>query len=87
MLLLGNVAQKTALGKGCRAESVWNMRRRQAGPEGVVGGGGGSLAFVSQRGALWRLGASEGGTKCRGQPFLKQVGDPRLALGICWKET
>ena len=61
MLLLGNVAQKTALGKGCRAESVWNMRRRQAGPEGVVGGGGGSLAFVSQRGALWRLGASEGG--------------------------
>ena len=62
MLLLRNVAQKTALGKGCRAESVWNMRRRQAGPEGVGGGVGvGSLAFVSQRGALWRLGASEGG--------------------------
>lgn len=55
MLLLGNVAQKTALGKGCHAEAAgWTRGRRR-------GGGAGSLAFVSQRGALWRLGASEGG--------------------------
>ena len=51
MLLLGNVAQKTALGKGCRAESVWNMRRRQAGPEGVGGGvGRGELGLCLSEG-------------------------------------
>lgn len=51
MLLLRNVAQKTALGKGCHAESVWNMRRRQAGPEGVGGGWGWGAWPLSVRGA------------------------------------
>lgn len=57
--LLGNVAQKIVLGKGCRIESVWNVQKTAGRRQRVSRGT--SLALVSQRGDLWRLRGSEGG--------------------------